>query len=264
MATPDKFERLAPIRTGPGRILIGTSGWMYKHWANGVFYPPKMRQIDWLGFYAERFRTVEINASFYRLPTDQAVAHWQAAAPEDFTYAVKCWRWITHVRKIKETCREDVKTFLTRIEPLWRNLGPILVQLPPSMKADLDRLATFWRMLPGKVGGTMLRVVLEVRHESWLTDQTRLLLDKLGGSLVLHDWAVPTPQTNDAPFVYIRRHGLPAYDGNYTEEQLQSDADMIRELTRQGRDVYVYFNNDAQGYAVCNATRLTEILASGR
>lgn len=247
-----------------GRILIGTSGWMYKHWANGVFYPPKLKQGLWLPHYIEHFPTVEINASFYRLPSEAAVAHWAATAPKDFTYAVKCWRWITHVRKIKETSKEDVKTFFGRIEPMWRNLGPILVQLPPSMKIDLERLEAFWHILPSKVGKTRLRIALEVRHESWLTDQTRLLLDNLGGSLVLHDWRVATTRTNDAPFIYIRRHGLPTYQGNYSEEQLRADAEQVRSFARQGRDVYVYYNNDAKGYAISNARRLTEFLQTRR
>lgn len=243
-----------------GRVLIGTSGWMYKHWADGVFYPPKLKQILWLPYYIDHFPTVEINASFYRLPTEAAVAHWAATAPKGFIYAVKCWRWITHVRRLKETSIDDVKTFFSRIKPMWRNLGPILVQLPPQMRIDLPRLETFWHNLPGKLGRTHLRFALEVRHESWLTDQTRSLLDKLGGSLVLHDWKVPTTQTNEAPFVYIRRHGPPTYQGNYSEEQLQADAETIHNFARQGRDVYVYYNNDAAGHAVRNAKRLMELV----
>lgn len=248
-----------------GQILIGTSGWMYKHWSNGVLYPARLKQILWLPYFIERFPTVEINASFYRLPTEAAVTHWAATAPKDFVYAVKCWRWITHIRKIKETCAPDVQLFFTRIEPMWRNLGPILVQLPPMMKIDLDRLEVFLNMLPKKIGQRELRVALEVRHESWLTDQTRSLLDKHGVALVLGDWKVPTNQTNDAsPFVYLRRHGTPQYSGNYNEEQLQTDADLIRHFTRQGRDVYVYYNNDVGGHAFRNAKRLIDLLGLQR
>jgi uncharacterized protein YecE (DUF72 family) len=244
-----------------GRLLIGTSGWMYKHWANGVFYPPKLKQILWLPYYIERFPTVEINASFYRLPGEAAVEHWAAMAPADFLFAVKCWRWITHIRRLKETGAADVQLFFERIQPMWRNLGPILVQLPPSMKADLSRLDAFLASLPKKVGRVGLRIALEVRHESWLTDTTQSLLDKHGAGLVLSDLKVATEQTNDAPFVYIRRHGSPQYSGDYGEEQLQTDAEMVRGFARQDRDVYVYYNNDVGGHAVRNASRLKEILA---
>lgn len=233
---------------------------MYRHWANGVFYPPRLRQILWLPYYIERFPTVEINTSFYRLPSEAAVAHWAATAPADFRFAVKCWRWITHIRRLKDTGAADVQVFFQRIEPMWRNLGPILVQLPPSMKIDLPRLDAFLTSLPRKTGRIRLQIALEVRHESWLTDAMRSLLDKREASLVLGDWKVATEQTNDAPFVYIRRHGCPQYDGDYSEEQLQADAEMIRGFARQGRDVYVYYNNDIGGYAVRNASRLREML----
>lgn len=244
-----------------GEVLIGTSGWMYKHWAHGVFYPPRLKQILWLPYYMERLSTVEINASFYRLPSEAAVAHWAETAPKDFVFAVKCWRWATHIRKLKETGAGDVQAFFERIEPLRRNLGPVLVQLPPSMKIDLERLGTFLASLPKKVGRIRPRIALEVRHESWLTDATRSLLDRHGVSLVLSDWRVPTNQTNDAsPFVYIRRHGLPQYSGNYEEERLQADTRLIRTFASQGRDVYIYYNNDVGGHAVRNARQLMELL----
>jgi uncharacterized protein YecE (DUF72 family) len=249
-----------PSSAGYGRVLIGTSGWMYKHWADGVFYPPRLRPNLWLPYYAERFGTVEINATFYRLPNEAAVAHWAAVAPKGFVYAVKCWRWATHMHKLQAAAVADAKTFCFRIGPMWRSLGPVLVQLPPSTKVDLERLEDFLRGLPKKVGRTRLRVALEVRHESWLTDATRSLLDAHRASLVLHDWRVPTTQTNErSPFVYIRRHGLPQYSGNYSQEQLQADAETIRGFVRDGRDVYVFFNNDARGYAVQNARRLMEL-----
>ncbi len=211
---------------------------MYKHWANGVFYPPKLKQILWLGYYIERYPTVEINASFYRLPSEAAVAHWAETAPKGFVYAVKCWRWITHIHKLKDTAAADVRVFFERIRPMQRNLGPILVQLPPSMKADLPRLEAFLASLPKRLGRTRMRIALEVRHESWLADATRSLLDRHGASLVLGDWQVPTTRTNDdTPFVYIRRHGSPKHGGNYGEERLQADAEMVRGFARDGRDV---------------------------
>lgn len=158
----------------------------------------------------------------------------------------------------------DAKVFCERIAPMWRSLGPVLVQLPPSMKIDLERLDALLKGLPKKVGRTGLRIALEVRHESWLTDATRSLLNRYGASLVLHDWRVPTDRTNEAsPFVYVRRHGRPQYSGNYSEEQLHSDAEMVRGLARDGRDVYVYSNNDARGYAVRNARRLMELTGNG-
>jgi len=245
-----------------GRAFIGTSGWMYRHWANGVFYPPRLRQIDWLEYYAGQFPTVEINASYYRLPSEEAVAHWRKVAPKGFLFAVKCWRRITHLRRLKPTCWDDLEIFLQRIKPLGNHLGPLLVQLPPSMKADLDLLEAFLKMLPKRLGKTPLRVALEVRHPSWLTDETRNLLDRFAVSLVIADWhKCNVTETNDAPFVYIRRHGAAGpYAGCYTDSHLKADAEMIVRFLKQPRDVYVYFNNDVHGYAVQNARRLTELL----
>jgi len=261
---PSQPQRTTPKKrsAASGTVWIGTSGWMYRHWANDVFYPRDVKQIDWLSYFAQHFRTVELNASFYRLPQPQAVTRWKTVAPAGFVFAVKCWRRITHLRRLNRQCADDLRLFLERMQPLGAHLGPILVQIPPSMHADLELLRGFLEMVPRRLGRKALRVALEVRHESWLRPETMRLLDEFGVSLVMADWpGCDVRETNEAPFVYIRRHGPgKRYESCYSEEHLQADAERIGRFAQQGRDVYVYFNNDVAGHAVRNAARLIELV----
>jgi len=231
-----------------GGIFVGTSGWNYPHWGAHVFYPSDLSQKEWLAFYGRHFCTVEINSIFYRLPERQTFANWARQVPEGFIFAVKANRFITHIKRLKDP-EESVGRFLSRLAPLRVRLGPILFQLPPQMKADPERLEGLIRSFKGRKG---FRIALEVRQESWLSDEVFELLEKAGWTLCLADWpefgrAVPLL----GPFCYIRLHGTTAlYGGCYSDEQLVQDAEFAMKLAQQGKDVYIYFNNDAEGYAV--------------
>ena len=243
------------------RCSIGTSGWSYSHWAGGRFYPKGLPARDWLGFYAKHFPTVEINASFYRLPTEAMVARWADVAPRGFVFALKLWRRITHEKRLKD-CREPLEVYFQRVAPLKSHRGPLLVQLPPSFRRDDDRLTAFLDELKAVLGRQRWRVAIEFRSRDWICDEVYDLLARRRVAVVLADWPrcdVRTP--NDAPFVYVRRHGPGGrYRGCYSEAHLSRDAEAIRGWLREGRDVFVYFNNDVEGYAVDNARRLAELL----
>jgi uncharacterized protein YecE (DUF72 family) len=235
----------------PGKVFIGTSGWNYKHWSHGRFYPRSCPQSEWLAFYARHFGTVEINNSFYRLPAPQAFAAWAKKTPADFIFAVKVSRFITHIKRLKDP-QESVKLFLKNSSRLGKKRGPLLFQLPPQMKADVDRLKGLVGTLSRR---RALKVALEFRHETWFTDEIYNMVDKTGWTIVLADWLeagreIPVVGS----FAYIRRHGRTArYAACYSDAQLEEDAELATKLARKGKDVYIYFNNDAEAYAIRNA-----------
>ena len=247
----------------PGRVLIGTSGYVYAHWRRR-FYPPDLPAREWLPFYSRYFPTVELNNPFYRLPTAEMFAAWRRAAPPAFVFAVKASRFLTHMKKLKEP-EEPLARFLGRAQALEATLGPLLFQLPAAFHANLDRLDGFLaaldrqRVIPG------LRAVLEVRHPSWLDGEVTRRLEKAGVALCLADTrGIPITGPLTADFVYVRRHG--SRRGSYSEAELRADAGAIRGWAAAGLDVYVYFNNDVGGHAVRNARRLQELMqgAPGR
>lgn len=241
-----------------GKIFIGTSGWNYSHWGNGRFYPPFLPQKDWLAFYARHFRTVEINNTFYRLPAPETFAGWSQVVPAGFIFAVKASRFITHMKRLKEPER-SVKLFFSHMSRLGRKRGPILFQLPPQMKIDVERLTGLVRYLSRR---RKLRVALEFRHESWLKDEVYEIVRQAGWTICLadlRDLKMKIPFIGS--FCYIRRHGSTArYASCYSDEQLAGDAKFATKLAEQGKDVYIYFNNDAEGYAVKNALNLMRMV----
>lgn len=241
-----------------GRIFVGTSGWNYRHWGDDLFYPRALSQNEWLAFYAGHFGTVELNSTFYRLPSPEIFARWAETVPSRFVFAVKANRFITHIKRLKEP-EQSVRLFLSHLSRLGKKLGPILFQLPPQMKADPGRLEGLIRCLKRR---RPLKVALEFRHESWLKEEVYKLVDDAGWTLCLADWPdfgreIPVL----GPFCYIRRHGATAlYAGCYSDEQLAGDAKFAVKLAKQGKDVYIYFNNDAEGYAVKNAQTLIAMI----
>ena len=249
----------APCPIRPARV--GTSGWSYAHWARGRFYPKGLPPGRWLPFLAQHFNTVELNASFYRPPRQAYIQRWCQLTPSRFRFAVKLWRRITHEKRLAD-CANELRSFLDLFKPLARKRAPLLVQLPPSLRPDLDRLEPFLTELKRALGRSRWRVAVEFRNDAWRCDRVYRLLDDFGVALCLADMPrCPFTEPNDAAFVYIRRHG-PAggYRASYSDNQLAADADRIRNWLRAGRDVYIYFNNDIDGYAVDNATRLRELL----
>jgi len=242
-----------------GRYFIGTSGWIYRHW-QGVFYPRALPQRCWFEHYARHFGTVEINYSFYRLPSEDAFDQWREQAPAGFVYAVKANRYLTHVKRLKDA-KEPLERFLGRVRRLGDRLGPILYQLPPGWNVNLDRLEAFARLLPQE-----LIHVFEFRDPSWLVEPVFDLLARHNLSFcVMSMPGMECPIRATSRVVYVRMHGSGVlYGGKYSRAELAGWADHARRFLAEGRDVYVYFNNDAWGFAVENALELRAMLEGGR
>ena len=237
-------------------IRIGTSGWNYKHWI-GPFYPPGMPAKDMLAFYAEHFDTVELNNSFYQLPSSKTFKNWRQTVTNDFVFAVKGSRFITHMKKLKAP-KTSTKKFFTRVERLEDKLGPILFQLPPHWGCDPDRLAGFLDALPSR-----RRYVFEFRDQSWYTEEVYDLLKKHNAAFCIYELAgKESPLEITADFTYIRLHGptRAAYAGSYPPQTLKKWARRIKEWRSDLKAIYFYFNNDPEGHAVNNARKLKDML----
>jgi uncharacterized protein YecE (DUF72 family) len=247
-----------------GQAFIGTSGYVYGHW-RGRFYPRQLPAREWFRFYAERFETVELNNPFYRLPSAATFEAWRAAAPAGFSFAVKASRFITHMKKLKDPA-PPLRLLLGRARALQAALGPVLFQLPGIFHVNLPRLDGFLAAVERQRLVKGLRVALEVRHPSWLDDAVFRRLENAGVALCFADWhEVPVVGPITTDFVYIRRHGSGRrYGGSYPAASLARDAREVRTWLRDGRNVYVYFNNDHNAHAVHNALRLRELVAARR
>ena len=233
------------------QYYIGTSGWHYDHWQH-LFYPDKLAKAKWLEFYARHFTTVELNNSFYRLPSEQAFAAWRDSSPANFTFAVKVSRFITHIKRLKNS-EEPVDTFLARAKILVEKLGPLLYQLPPNMHRDDARLESFLSILPQG-----MKHVLEFRHESWLDDRVFEILGRYNVGLCVFDMPYfSCPLVATADFAYIRFHGSTGlYSSCYSDDELAEWARRLASLPSKVKAIYVYFNNDAEAFAVRNAMTL--------
>jgi uncharacterized protein YecE (DUF72 family) len=236
------------------KLRIGTSGWHYKHW-RGSFYPAKLPAAEMLAWYGPHFSTVEINNTFYRLPTEDALLTWRQNAPPGFTFSVKASRFITHLKRLREP-HDPIELFLSRVDLLGDRLGPILFQLPPNWPLNFERLEQFLPALP-----TKHRYAFEFRDQSWYTAHTYELLRRHNVALCLHDWrGMSWPMELTADFTYIRLHGpTGTYQGNYTSGMLRTWAKRIQQWQKLA-DVFVYFNNDQGGYAIKNAKSLEQLL----
>jgi uncharacterized protein YecE (DUF72 family) len=237
------------------RILVGTSGWSYGHW-RGAFYPPALPETDWLGYYAERFASVEINNTFYRLPEQRTLRGWRDSVPADFVFTVKASRYITHIKKLKEP-EKGLATFLERISVLEDKLGPILFQLPPRWRVNPERLAGF-------LGGLSrdFRYAFEFRDRSWLDQEVYRQLEQHGVGFCIYELdGYLSPKKVTADFVYVRLHG-PAgpYQGSYDSPTLSGWAGAFSAWSAQGRSIFCYFDNDQAGYATTNAAQLQSML----
>lgn len=241
----------------PGRVLIGTSGYVYKDWRRR-FYPRDVPAREWLPFYATTFSTVELNSPFYRLPRAATFRAWARAVPEDFVFAVKASRFLTHIKRLREP-GPPLTLFLSRAKGLGNRRGPILFQLPERFHLSLERLDGFLAALARR---KIRRAVLEVRHASWLIDPVFERLTRANVALCLQDWkSQPVTGPITADFVYVRRHGTRRrYGGSYSERMLRQDAARIGAWAAAGKDVFVYFNNDGRAAAVRNARSLAELV----
>ncbi len=238
------------------KYYIGTSGWVYPHWRE-VFYPQKLAQPKWLEFYTRHFSTVELNNSFYHLPTEKAFSNWYDTSPEGFCYAVKVSRFITHIKRLKDVA-EPIETFLKRARHLRQKLGPLLYQLPPNMHRNDERLESFLSLLPKG-----LRHVIEFRHESWLDEGVFDILRRHNIGFCVFDMpGLPCPLLATADFAYVRFHGSSGlYSSCYSDEELEGWARRISGLAKDLEAVYIYFNNDAEGFAIKNAQTLAKYLS---
>jgi uncharacterized protein YecE (DUF72 family) len=238
-----------------GKICVGTSGWIYKDWAKS-FYPAALPAKDRFSFYARHFPTVEINASFYRLPTEAAFANWRQQAPPGFVYSVKASRAVTHYKRLLPGAK-SFDILLERCRQLEGRLGPILWQLPGSMRKDLNRLQNFLQMLPRD-----LLHAMEFRDPSWLDRATFALLREAGVAQVsVSSLRMPACHELTAGFAYVRFHGLEggaAHD--YTEKELRPWAEFLRDCARRGVTGFAYFNNDVNTRAPQNALMLMKML----
>lgn len=237
-----------------GSIRIGTSGYTYRHW-RGPFYPPNLTYKKFLSFYVTKFDTVEINSSFYHLPREKTLENWYAGTPDNFTFALKASRFITHVKKLV-SCQKPLHLFLTRALLLKEKLGPILFQFPPSWKKNLARLDKFLAMLPENIQATV-----ELRHQSWFAEDLYGILRQRNCALTFADTpSYPLVEKITSNFVYIRLHGHERlYASNYGTKQLKTWARKIKGWSK--KTVYVYFDNDAGGFAARNALELKKLLA---
>jgi uncharacterized protein YecE (DUF72 family) len=233
------------------RVRIGTSGWEYAHWA-GSFYPRDLPRDRRLEFYADRFDTVELNNSFYRLPEGDVFATWARRVPDGFAFAVKASRYLTHVRRLRDPA-EPLARLWSSARRLDGRLGPVLYQLPPRWRPNHERLATFLSSVPQ--GHPQ---VVEIRDRRWYGRRLCTMLSGAGVSLCLHDMPGSTPAPlRVGPIVYLRFHGAgERYGGSYSPQRLNAWASRISAWSAQGWPVWVYFNNDTDGHAVRDAERL--------
>lgn len=237
------------------KSFIGTSGWNYAHWADGIFYPQSLSQNQWLEYYVKFFNSVELNVTFYRLVQKKTFQNWQKRTPKNFYFVAKGSRFITHIKKLKDI-EESLKLFIDNVAGLKKKLAAILWQLPPSFRKDLKCLETFLKLL----GKTKIRQVFEFRNDSWFDQEVYDLLKRYNGCLcIAHSSRFPCVKEITADFIYLRFHGGDSlYSSNYSERELKEWVDFAKGY--KGRDIFAFFNNDAYGYAVKNAQRFRELL----
>ena len=237
------------------KLLIGTSGWMYNHWKK-IFYPENVSNENMLKYYAGRFTTVEVNNTFYKVPTIKTIQNWANNTPDRFKFVIKANQFITHRKYLKDG-KENVNNFLNIIKILDQKLGPILFQLPPNWKINFERIKEFVENLPKDYLYTF-----EMRNPSWYVQDVFDLFKKHNIALCIHDFYDEiAPEKITANFTYLRFHGPKGpYFGKYSPDQLDQWAKKIHEWIQQDIGVFVYFNNDAYGWAIENALELKNLL----
>ena len=241
---------MAPVKKT--ELLIGTSGWSYDGW-RGSFYPEDIPKRCWLQYYASVFSSAEINGSFYRTPSLEAVRRWRDETPSDFTYAWKASKFITHWKRLTPKCRNSIALMKTRLKALGPKAAVVLFQLPPQFGKDEPRLRSFLKMLPNDY-----RYAFEFRDPAWYEGDVLRTLAEHDVALCISDHHdAPAPFEVTAGHVYLRGHGPGGkYRGSYPNKTLDRWAEYVKKWRRQGRDVFVYFDNDQKAAAPRDAVRL--------
>ncbi len=247
------------------KLYIGTSGWIYPHW-DAVFYPLNLPSKGKLKYFSKYFKTTEINYSFYHLPSRTTFERWYQETPPDFVFSLKASRYLTHIKRLKGI-KKAWSSFLKNALFLKEKLGPVLFQLPPSFKNNQEnfkRLNEFLKFIFTKKSRQKLKFCFEFRHQSWCQEKIYQLLKKYKMAWVIADSpAWPKAEKVTAPFVYFRMHGSKIlFSSNYTNKELKTLAQKIKNYLKRNLEVYIYFNNDSQGFAVKNAKELKNILKS--
>lgn len=237
-----------------GHWHIGTSGYQYSHW-QGNFYPEDLPRSRWFKYYTQHFDSVEINNTFYRLPEAEVFDAWRQQAPQDFCYALKFSRYASHLKRLNNP-DQTLDHFIQRAHRLVPLLGPILVQLPPRWNVNGARLASFLEAAP-----SAYRWAIEFRDRRWLCDEIYRILKAHNAALCIHDLITQHPRIITADWMYLRFHGQ-NYGGRYSSQFLSAEADRIQSCLAQGLDVFAYFNNDQEGFAVHNALALKRYVQS--
>ncbi len=239
------------------RILIGTSGWHYDSW-RGPFFPVGLPLKNQLQYYAGQFQTTELNGVFYRTPSLDTVKAWQAQTGDDFVFAWKASKFITHWKRLSNNSVNSLALIEERLAVLGKKAGPVLFQLPPNFEADAGRLAAFFKLLPRR-----RRYSFEFRHPSWYQPAVMKILSQRNAALCLSDHHdAPAPWKRTADFVYIRGHGPRGqYRGHYDRQTLSAWAERIKSWRKQGCDVFVYFDNDQKSAAPADALKLKRLLS---
>jgi uncharacterized protein YecE (DUF72 family) len=236
-------------------INIGTSGWSYKDWIK-LFYPASLKQTEWLRFYAQTFKTTEINTSFYHTPAVTTTAGWKSKVPADFVFCPKMSRYLTHMKKLNDA-EPVMQRFFDAFLPMKRKIGPVLVQLPAVVAWDKDKAENFYRICKTHYG--YYRFAMEVRHQSWLEPASIDQMKKYNIAFVISQSGTGFPYAEliTAQHIYVRFHGPEAlYASGYPDKQLKQFASLFRKWKKEGHSVWAYFNNDIGGHAIRDAKQL--------
>ncbi len=243
------------------QLHVGTSGWSYKHWS-GIFYPESINSGQYLEYYTTRFNCVELNSSFYHLPKEATVAGWVRRTPDSFIYCPKISRYITHRLKF-ENIEDPLERFFDVFQALKKQMGPVLIQLPPGLTFNKSKVQTVLRILGEQYAE--YRFAIEIRHPSWIVGDFFDLLAQYSLAYVIADSGdrYPYHEAVTADFVYLRFHGHEQlYASEYDESALHAYAEKITGWLKDNKEIWVFFNNDFNGYAVKNAETLRTILES--
>jgi uncharacterized protein YecE (DUF72 family) len=236
------------------KYFIGTAGWVYRHWADN-FYSKAGAQKNWLNYYSTEFNTVEVNSTFYRQASPKTLSLWLEQTPGNFCFSIKANKFATHLKKMDMT-KNELAEIINPYLVLGNKKGPILIQLPPFLSLDIERLASFLKRLPRD-----FRYAFEPRHESWFNPVVYRLLRDNNVSLVAADFGRESFKIiKTADFAYIRLHSGPNYDYLYPPPVIKAIAHEIKSNSKDFNEIFVYFNNDKRGYAVQNARELRGIL----